>query len=459
MTVPPDSNAPDSGDGGAGPGDATRPETSSWPAYSPGPSPAYGQDPSAAYGQGPAAYGQGPWAGYGQGPYDTYAGGSPPLFDGPAPVLVSFPPPASQSRLTIAFRIILIIPHAIVLFVLGIAELFVVIVGWFAALVIGRLPEWAHTFISGVLRWSGRVYAYEYFLTGSYPPFSLDDDPAYPVRVVTARTRLNRFAVFFRVILLIPAEIVLSLANYGLVVVSFFVWLIALVAGRLPDSLHQALATIVRYQLRLTGYYFLVTPEYPWWGFFGDSPAQPTAAAPTDADVPPVAADPWQLQLSSAARGLVAGILAIGLVAYIVVSIVVPRANNNPVTAFSNAAGLVRVGEAYNKLTSSTAKFESASQACSGQLTCVTGQDRKEAGNLLTFAHTVKSAGLQGQPGTDASKLASDADGSAASLETLATATTVAQYQSDVTTTGIQQQLNSVDSDYQKLIHDLTGGS
>ena len=118
---------------------------------------------------------------------------------------MSFAPPAGQSRLTIAFRLILIIPHLIALFVVGIAAVVVVIIGWFAALFMGRLPTWAHTFITGFLRWSARVSAYEYLLTGSYPPFSLEDDPAYPVRLVTARTRLNRFAVFFRWPLVIPA--------------------------------------------------------------------------------------------------------------------------------------------------------------------------------------------------------------------------------------------------------------
>jgi hypothetical protein len=137
----------------------------------------------------------------------------------------------------------------------------------------------------------------------------------------------------------------------------------------------------------------------------------------------------------------------------------VPSANNNPVTALSNVTSLVRIGEAYNKLNSSTVKFENATRACSGQLTCVTSQDRKEAGYLRTFADSVRSTGLQGQPGTDANKLVSDADGSAASLDTLATATTVSQYESDFSTTGLTQQLNSVDSDYQKLIHDLSGSS
>ena len=250
----------------------------------------------------------------------------------------------------------------------------------------------------------------------------------------------------------------LLLGNYGLIVVSFFVWLIALVTGRLPDSLHQALAAIARYQFRFNGYAYLVTAEYPWWGLFGDGPAETSAAAPADSEVGigPVVADPWRLSLSGAARGLVSGVLGIGLVAYAVVAIVVPSANNNPVTAVSNAAGLIHVGEAYNKLTSSTTNFEAAAQACS-VISCETAQDRKEAGYLQAFASAVRSAGVHGQAATDASKLISDANASAESLDHLATATSVAQYQTDVAASALQQQLDSVDADYLKVVHDLAG--
>ena len=166
----------------------------------------------------------GPPGGYGP------ADGGATLVEGPVPVLVSFAPPAKQNRLTIAFRLLLAIPHLIIVYALGIAAEVVAFIGWWAALFTGSLPDWAHTFITGVVRWQARVSAYTLFLTGSYPPFSLEDE-SYPVRLVTARARLNRLAVLFRLILLIPAAIVLVLAGYGVAVLSFFCWLIALVAG------------------------------------------------------------------------------------------------------------------------------------------------------------------------------------------------------------------------------------
>ena len=60
---------------------------------------------------------------------------------------------APQRRLTVAFRIILAIPQIIVLYFLAIATFFVAVIVWFAALFMGRLPEWAQSFIGGVVRW------------------------------------------------------------------------------------------------------------------------------------------------------------------------------------------------------------------------------------------------------------------------------------------------------------------
>ena len=171
------------------------------------------------------------------------------------------------------------IPAAFVLFFVGIAAYVVAFLGWWAALFTGKLPTWAFDFLTGFVRWTARVHAYSSLLTDRYPPFSLDDDPYYPVRLVTRPTRLNRAAVFFRVILVIPAGIVAVVAAFGMGILSFFGWLIALFTGKLPDSLHEAFAAIVRYYVRYLGYYLMITPEYPA-GLYGDQTAATAASAP-----------------------------------------------------------------------------------------------------------------------------------------------------------------------------------
>src|ERR1700734_1527361 len=139
------------------------------------------------------------------------AAGSPP---GAADeILVAFAEPADQRRLTVLVRIILAIPHAIVLYALSIASDVVAIICWFAALFSGRLPDGLAGFQVGVLRWLTRFYAYLLLLTDVYPPFELADTQ-YPVRLRAQPGPLNRLAVLFRIILAIPAWIIVTVLTY-----------------------------------------------------------------------------------------------------------------------------------------------------------------------------------------------------------------------------------------------------
>ena len=193
-------------------------------------------------------------------------GGQP----GPADeILVAFTEPAEQRRLTVLVRLILAIPHVVVLWVLGIAAEVVAVICWFAALFTGRLPGGLAEFQVGYLRWATRFYAYLFLLTDVYPPFEFADAD-YPVRLRAEPGKLNRLAVLFRIILVIPAWIVGVLLGYGLsFLVMFVTWLIVLVAGRMPRPLHEALAAAVRYQVRVSGYFLMLTAQYPG-GLFGD---------------------------------------------------------------------------------------------------------------------------------------------------------------------------------------------
>lgn len=189
---------------------------------------------------------------------------------GPPPVQVTVDGAQPQSRVTVLFRLIMAIPHFIVLFFLDIGALVVAFLGWWGALFMGQLPDFAASYLTGVIRWMARVYGYMFLLTDVYPPFTLDDVPDYPVRIATTRERLNRAAVFFRFILVIPVYLLNAILTYGAgTIVLFITWLIALVAGQVPTSLHLAYAAVLRFEIRLFCYWWLVTPAYPG-GLFGD---------------------------------------------------------------------------------------------------------------------------------------------------------------------------------------------
>ncbi len=109
----------------------------------------------------------------------------------------------------------------------------------------------------------------------------------HPIRLVLSddlkRTRLT---VFFRLILVIPHLIWLSL--WGIVV--FFAviasWFATLFAGQTPLGLHDFIAQYIRYSVQVYGYLLFLADPYP--GFLGDQPY----AADLEVD-PPAPQNRW----------------------------------------------------------------------------------------------------------------------------------------------------------------------
>ena len=266
-----------------------------------------------------------------------FAGGTPGPAPGAAPgasvpVLVGFAGPAQQNRGTVLVRAILAIPHFICLYFARYAAWIVLVAGWFGALFTGRLPDSAAEFLTGYQRWEVRVYSYMALLTDKYPPFGWRDT-GYPVTVTVRPGRLNRMAVLFRFILIIPAGLVWTALSYGLgLIMMAITWLIVLILGRMPQPLYEAIAAITRYWARIKAYWYLLTDVYPD-GLFGDQPeaspalqaVPPPALLPADyvplpasASAAPAAASPapsggpGRLVLSRPAKRLVGLTLALG---------------------------------------------------------------------------------------------------------------------------------------------------
>lgn len=88
-----------------------------------------------------------------------------------------------------------------------------------AILVIGRYPRGLFDFNVGVLRWGWRIsyYASSGGLgTDRYPPFTLEDDPAYPARLdVTYPTRMSRPLVLVKWLLALPHVCIVALLVGG----------------------------------------------------------------------------------------------------------------------------------------------------------------------------------------------------------------------------------------------------
>ena len=211
--------------------------------------------------------------------------------------------PAGQRRWTVLLRLILLIPQFVVVWALSIAAHVVTVIGWFAALALGRLPDWIADFLSGYLAWTTRVSAYLLLVVDAYPPFEWEPSEA-AVRIEVRPGRLNRLAVLFRIILAIPAGILAAVLGAGWAVCAFFCWLVVLVSGRTPVPLFGATVALLRYETRYQAYWMMLTSAYPK-GLFGDGPGE-TARSGTR-----------PLLLTGGGRGLLILFIVVGVLAYI----------------------------------------------------------------------------------------------------------------------------------------------
>jgi hypothetical protein len=204
----------------------------------------------------------------------------------------------------------MVIPQAILLFFVSVAAFFAIIGAWFVALFSGRLAGGLREFIAGALRWGLRVQGYFFFLTDTYPPYSLGEEETYPIRLAIPPPveQLNRAAVLFRLLIAIPGWVVANVLGGGLVILSVGSWFTLLVTGRLPVPLFEATRAALRYQARFYGYFSLLTPEYPW-GVMGDSSSLPAGAESYDA---------WSINLSSGGQSAMIVLIVLGVISELI---------------------------------------------------------------------------------------------------------------------------------------------
>ncbi|MGH2880149.1 MAG: DUF4389 domain-containing protein [Solirubrobacteraceae bacterium] len=205
-----------------------------------------------------------------------------------------------RSQVTVFFRLILAIPHLIWLAVWGIGAFIVAIVNWFATLIGGQSPDGLHDFLAGYVRYAIHVYAYLSLAAEPFPDFL--GKPGYPIDVqIAPPAPQNRWKVFFRIVLAIPALLIAGAltsgrvsgtgANYGLGlagVAALLGWFVGVAQARMPRGLRDAIAYALSYAAQVDAYLFLLTDRYP------DSDPQSAFA-----DLP-TRSDPLELEVGGA---------------------------------------------------------------------------------------------------------------------------------------------------------------
>jgi hypothetical protein len=126
------------------------------------------------------------------------------------------------------------------------------------------------------------VSAFLWLVANPFPGF-VGRPGSYPVELhIAPPERQNRWSVFFRWLLGIPALLVTI--TYGALagVVALLGWFAALFTGRMPLGLRNAGALALRYGSQTHGYLYVLTPSYPYAGpTRQDGPGPAPGAAPS----------------------------------------------------------------------------------------------------------------------------------------------------------------------------------
>jgi Domain of unknown function (DUF4389) len=188
--------------------------------------------------------------------------GEPPSGDYPVRLEADREP--EYNRFLPLVKWLLAFPHYLVLIVVGIAAFFAILISFFAVLITGRYPRGLWDFVTGTHRWGMRVAGYVLLLTDQYPPFSLQNDPSYPVRVEWDYPEtVDRWRPLVHWLLIIPYALVAGVLIWLAEIVAFIGVFVILFTKDLPEGMFRLIVNPMRWQVRANSYYTWLVTRYP----------------------------------------------------------------------------------------------------------------------------------------------------------------------------------------------------
>ena len=164
-------------------------------------------------------------------------------------------------------KMLLALPHLVIVEALNTLAFVAAYIGFFVVAFTGQMPGGLFRFIEISMGWSTRTYGWIIGFTDMYPPF--ETDPEYPVAVHVEKPAnpSKGWAVagifFLRFIVLIPHFIVLAFVAIGAIFAVWFGYIVVLFTGSLPVGIQDFAAGTMQWSLRVTGFAFGLTDDYP----------------------------------------------------------------------------------------------------------------------------------------------------------------------------------------------------
>ncbi len=164
---------------------------------------------------------------------------------------------------------LLLVPHLVIVGVLGYAAVLIAYVGYWVIAITGDLPEFFYRFPERVLEWQARITGWLLSLRDEYPPFAWEAD-GYGARFASAeqpgpRSRLFGALGIFAIkgVALIPHIIVLAFVQLAAIIAVWVGYVVVVFTGVLPRGIFDFAVGATRWNLRISGWLFSLTDEYP----------------------------------------------------------------------------------------------------------------------------------------------------------------------------------------------------
>lgn len=127
-----------------------------------------------------------------------------------------------------------------------------------------KYPKWWFDWNVEVLKFSARVNAYISLMDDKYPSTDEEQSVHLDVKYPDVKKDLNKWLPLFKWFLAIPHYIALILLSIASVFVLIYAWINVIFTGVYPKSAFEFLVNVMRWNLRVTAYAFiLTTDEYP----------------------------------------------------------------------------------------------------------------------------------------------------------------------------------------------------
>jgi hypothetical protein len=188
----------------------------------------------------------------------------PPAASGGYPVDLGVENQGTYNRFLPLIKWLLAIPHYIVLLFVLIGAAVAILISFFATIITGRWPRGLFDFVAGTFRWIYRVYGYVYLLTDRYPPFSLAEEPDYPVRIeIPYPEYVDRWRPLVHWLLILPYALLAMLLLQVAGLVAFIGIFVILFTEKLPEGFFNLITNPLRWALRASTYHAWMVTQYP----------------------------------------------------------------------------------------------------------------------------------------------------------------------------------------------------